>query len=110
MQPTGQLAVPELGDVHMAQFIQVQVAKLGHKQRISLLGHGLEFAAVCGRVFAHVDVIRIRKHGLSPPLLPPEVPGNQLRQKILIKINAVEADFPPWKDQQIILGSCGYKL
>ncbi len=27
VQPTGQLAVPELGDVHMAQLIQGQVAK-----------------------------------------------------------------------------------
>ena len=31
VQPTGQLAVPELGDVNMAQFIQGHVAKLGHK-------------------------------------------------------------------------------
>jgi hypothetical protein len=37
VQPTCQLAVPELGDVNMAQFIQGQVAKLGHKQRVSLL-------------------------------------------------------------------------
>jgi hypothetical protein len=40
----------------------------------------------------------------------PEVPRNQLRQKIFIKINAVEADFTPREDQQFILGSCGYKL
>jgi hypothetical protein len=26
--------------------------------------------------------------------LPPEVPCNQLQQKVLIKINAVKADFP----------------
>ena len=37
VQPTGQLAVSELGDVHMAQIIQGHVAKLGHKQRVSLL-------------------------------------------------------------------------
>jgi hypothetical protein len=30
VQPTGQLAVSELGDVYMAQPIQVHVAKLGH--------------------------------------------------------------------------------
>ena len=110
VKPTRQLAVPELGDVNMAQLIQGHVAKLSHKQRVSLLSHSLELAAVRRRVFTHVDVIRIRKHGLGLPLLPPEVPGNQLRQKILIEINAVKADFPPWKDQQIILGSCGYKL
>ena len=88
----------------------MQVAKLAHKQHVSLLRHGLELAAVCGRVFTHIDVIRIRKHGLGLPLLPPEVPGNQLRQEILIKINAVEADFPPRKDQKFICGGCGYKL
>ena len=44
------------------------------------------------------------------PLLPPEVPCHQFGQKILIEINAVEADFPPGKDQQFIVGGCGYKL
>ena len=107
VQPTGQLAVSVLGDVHMAQLIQGHVAKLGYKQRVSLQRHGLQLAAVCGRVFSHVDVIRIRKHGLGLPLLPPEVPGHQLRQEILIEINAVEADFPPGKDQQFIGGGCG---
>jgi hypothetical protein len=100
--PCGYLAVPELGDVHMSQLIQGQVTKLGHKQRLSLLRQGLELAAVRGRVLPHVNAIRIRKHGLGQPLLPPEVPRNQLRQKILVKINAVEADFPPGKDQQFI--------
>jgi hypothetical protein len=38
------------------------------------------------------------------------VPGNQLRQKILIEINTVKADFPSGKDQQFIMGGCGYKL
>jgi hypothetical protein len=110
VQPTGQLAVPELGDVHMAQFIQRHVAKLGHKQRISVLRHGLELTAVCGWVLPHVDAIRIRKPGLGLPLLPPEVPCHQLRQKILVKINALEADLPPGKDQQFILDGCGNKL
>ena len=59
VQTTGQLAVPELGDVNKAQLIQGQVTKLAHKQRVSLLRLGLELAAVCGRVFAHVNAIRI---------------------------------------------------
>jgi hypothetical protein len=106
----GQLAVPELGDMNVAQLIQRHVAKLGRKERISLLRHGLELAAVCRRIFSHVDTKRIRKHGLGLPLLPPEVPDNQLRQKVLIEIDAVKADFPPGKDQQFIGGGCGYKL
>ena len=48
--------------------------------------------------------------GLGLPLLLPEVPGNQLRQEILIEINAVEADFSPWQDQQFIGGGCNYKI
>lgn len=71
--------------------------------------HSLELAGVSRRVVAHVDAICIRKYGLSLPLLAPEVPRNQLRQKIFIKVNAVEADFSSWKDQQFILGGCGYK-
>ena len=67
VQPTGQLAVHELGDLNMAQFIQGHVAKLANKQSVSLLRHGLELAAVCGRVFAHVNAIRIRKHRLDQP-------------------------------------------
>ena len=47
---------------------------------------------------------------LGEPLLPPEVPGNQLRQKILVKVNSVQADFPPRKDQHFIGYGCGYKL
>jgi hypothetical protein len=68
VQSTGQLAAPELGDVNVAQVIQRQVAKLAHKQRICQLRHGLEFAAVCGRIFSHVNAIRIRKQGLGEPL------------------------------------------
>ena len=79
-----------------------QVAKLSHIQRVSLLRHLLEFAAVCGRVFSYVNAIRIRKHGLSLPLLPPEVPSNQLRQEILVKVNAVQANFlSPWEGSEI---------
>ncbi len=59
VQPTGQLAVSELGDVNMAQFIQGHVAKLGHKQRISMLRQGLELAAVYRWVFSHLDAICI---------------------------------------------------
>lgn len=84
MQLTGQLAVPELGDVNMAQLIQRHVAELGHKQHLSPRLHGLELAAVCGWVFAHVDAIRIRKYGLDQPQLSPEVLCNQRRQKALI--------------------------
>jgi hypothetical protein len=90
--------------------MQGHVAKLGDKQRESLIRHGLELAPVCGRVLSHVNAIRIRKYGLGQPLLPPEVPGNQLRQKVLIEINAVEADFPSGKNQQFIGGGSGYKL
>ncbi len=110
VQPTGQLAVPEPGDVHMAQLIQGHVAKLGHKQRVSLLRHGLELEAVCRRVLPHVNAIRIRKPGLGLPLLSPKVPCNQLRQKVLIKVNSVEADFSPGKDQKFIMCGCGSKL
>lgn len=46
VQPTGHLAVPDLGDVKMAQFTQGHVAKLVHKQRVSLFRHGLAFAAI----------------------------------------------------------------
>jgi hypothetical protein len=31
--------------------------------------------------------------------MPPEVPGNQLRQEFFIKINAMKANFLPLKDQ-----------
>jgi hypothetical protein len=72
--------------------------------------NGLEFAAVCGRVFAHVNDIRIRKNWLGLPLLTPKVPGNHFRQEILVKVNAMEADLPPGRDQQLILGGSGYKL
>ncbi len=78
VEPPGQWAISELGDVHMAQFIQGHVAKLIHKQCLSLVSHGLELAAVCGRVFSRVDAIRIRKHELGLPLLPSEIQGNQL--------------------------------
>jgi hypothetical protein len=104
VQPTGQLAVPELGEMHIAQVIQGHVAKLDHKKSVSPVSHGLELAAMCGRVLPHVNTIRIRKHGLNLPLLPPEVPGNQLRQKVLIEINAVKADFPLGKNRQFIMG------
>jgi hypothetical protein len=79
VQAAGQLAVTELGDVNMAQLILGHVAKLSHKQDVILLCQGLELAAVCGRVLSHVNVIRIRKHRPAQPLLPPEVPSNQLR-------------------------------
>jgi hypothetical protein len=72
----------------MVQFIQGHVAKLVHKQSVSLVSHGVELAAVCRRVLRHVNAIRIRKQGLGLPLMPPEVPGNKFRQKILIEINA----------------------
>jgi hypothetical protein len=62
----------------MAQFVLGQVAKLAYKQRVSLLRHGFEFTVVCGRVFAHVEVICIRKPWLGLPMLPPEEPGKQL--------------------------------
>lgn len=83
---------------------------MAHKQLVSLLRQGLEFAAVCGRVLPHVNAICILKYGLDLPLLPPEVLCNQLLQKVLIEINAVEVDFPPRKYQQFILGGCYYKL
>ncbi len=40
------LAISELRYVRVAQVIQVQVAKLAYKQRVSLLRHCSELAAV----------------------------------------------------------------
>jgi hypothetical protein len=110
MQLTGQLAVRELGDVSVAQVFQRHIAKFAHKQRVSLQRHGFEFTTECGWVFSHVVAIRIRKPWLGLLLLASEVPGNQLGQKLLIESNVVVANFPPWKDQQFIVGRSGNKL
>jgi hypothetical protein len=77
VQSMGKLAIPELGDVNVSQFMQGQITKLSHKLRLGLLCHGLEFAAMRGRVFAHVSLpYAPAKYGLGLQLFSPEVPFN----------------------------------